>query len=128
MRPMPATPASPAFEIRESDLDGVHVIAMRGELDLATAPRLCVRIDAARRDGFRRVLVDLSTAEFCDSAGLRALIGSHHEMAASGGRMAVVVPHDSPVGRLFLLAGAHELMPVHEDTGSALAKLAPRRS
>ena len=48
---MTATPASHPFEIREHDADGVHVIAMRGELDLATAPRLCVRIDAARRAG-----------------------------------------------------------------------------
>ena len=101
---------------------------MRGELDLATAPRLCVRIDAARRDGHSRVLVDLSTAEFCDSAGLRALVGSYHEMAASGGRMAVVALEDSAVGRLFTLAGANELMPVYEDMGSALAKLAPRES
>ena len=51
---MTATPASHPFEIREHDAGAVHVIAMRGELDLATAPRLCVRIDAARRAGFRR--------------------------------------------------------------------------
>jgi anti-sigma B factor antagonist len=125
---MTATPASHPFEIRESDRDGVRVIAMRGELDVATAPRLCVRIDAARRDGHPRVLVDLSTAEFCDSAGLRALVGSYHEMAASGGRMAVVALEDSAVGRLFTVAGANELMPVYEDMDSALAKLAPRES
>jgi anti-sigma B factor antagonist len=125
---MSATPASHPFEINESDRDGVRVIAMHGELDLATAPQLCVRIDAARRNGATRVLVDLSTAEFCDSAGLRALIGSHHELAASGGRMAVVAMEDSAVGRLFLLAGASELMPVYEDIGSALAKLRPRAS
>jgi len=57
---MTATPASHPFEIREHDADGVHVIAMLGELDLATAPRLCVRIDSARRAGSRRMLVDLT--------------------------------------------------------------------
>jgi anti-sigma B factor antagonist len=122
---MTATPASHPFEIREHDAGVVHVIAMRGELDIGTAPRLCVRIDAARRTGSRRVLVDLTTAEFCDSVGLRALIGSHREIAAQGGRMGVAALEDSAVGRLFALAGAHELLRIYEDCDAALAALTP---
>jgi anti-sigma B factor antagonist len=125
---MTATPASHPFEIREHDADGVHVIAMRGELDLATAPRLAVRIDAARRNGSRRLLLDLTTADFCDSTGLRALIGCRQEVVAGGGRMVVAAAEDSAVGRMFALAGAHELLPVYEDPGAALAALAPRAS
>src|SRR4051812_27764488 len=121
---MTATPAGHPFEIREHDADGVHVVAMRGELALAPAPRLCVRIDAARRGGSRRMVVDLTTAEFCDSAGLRALIGSHQEMAALGGRMAVAAEPQSVVGRLFDLAGGRELLEVHEDAATAVAELA----
>jgi anti-sigma B factor antagonist len=119
-----ATPASHPFEIREHDTQGVHVVAMRGELDLATAPRLAVRIDSARRNGARRLLVDLTTADFCDSTGLRALVGCRREVVAHGGRMAVAVRDDSAVGRMFTLAGAHELMPVYESAESALAALA----
>ena len=112
---MTATPASHPFEIREHDEGPVHVIAMRGELDLATAPRLCVRIDAARRAGSRRILIDLTTAGFCDSAGLRALIGTYRELAAHGRRMAVAALEDSAVGRLFALAGANELLEIHQE-------------
>jgi anti-sigma B factor antagonist len=125
---MTATPASHPFEIREHDAGAVRVIAMRGELDIATAPRLCVRIDAARRAGSRRVLVDLTTAEFCDSVGLRALIGAHREMAAQGGRMAVAALEDSAVGRLFTLAGAHELLRIYPDCDAALAALTPAQA
>ena len=125
---MTLTPASHRFEIREHDSGAVHVIAVRGELDLATAPRLCVRIDAARGAGSRRILVDLTTAQFCDSAGLRALIGSQRELAAHGGRMAIAVLADSAVGRMFALAGAHELLEIHEDRAAALAALAPSTS
>ena len=82
---MTATPASHPFEIREHDADGVHVVAMLGELDLATAPRLAFRIDAARGRGARRLLVDLTAAEFCDSTGLRALVGCRREMVAAAG-------------------------------------------
>ena len=74
------------------------------------------------------MLVDLTTAEFCDSAGLRALIGCRRELAARGGRMAVAALEDSAVGRMFALAGAHELLPVYEDCDAALAALAPRAS
>ena len=98
---------------------------MRGELDLATAPRLAVRIDSARRNGARRLLIDLTTAEFCDSTGLRALVGCRHEVIAGGGRMAVAVLEDSAVGRTFTLAGAHELLPVYDGIEPALAALAP---
>src|SRR5215207_4823698 len=125
---MTATPASHPFEIREYDAEGVHVIAMRGELDLATAPRLAVRIDAARRAGARRLLIDMTTADFCDSTGLRALIGCRQEIVAGGGRMAVAARVDSAVGRMFSIAGAYEMLAVYEDYEPALAALAPRRS
>ena len=100
------------------------MVAMRGELDLATAPRLAVRIDAARRNGSRRLLVDLTAAEFCDSSGLRALIGCRQEVVATGGRMVVAVAADSAVGRTFALAGAPELLPVYETVDAGLAALA----
>ena len=121
---MTATPASHPFEIREHDEGGTHVIAMRGELDLATAPRLAVRIDAARRTRARRLLVDLTTADFCDSTGLRAIIGCRQEVVAHGGRMVVAVAPDSAVGRMFALAGAPELLPVYDTADAALAALA----
>ena len=122
---MTATPASHPFEIREHDEAGVRVLAIQGELDIATAPRLAVRIDGARRNGARRLLIDLTTAEFCDSTGLRALVGCRQEVLASGGRMAVAVPGDSAVGRMFALAGATELLPVYDGFEPALAALAP---
>jgi anti-anti-sigma factor len=122
---MTATPASRPFEIREHDADGVHVVAVLGELDLATAPRLAFRIDAARRAGARRLVIDLTAAEFCDSTGLRALVGCRHEVVAGGGRMALAVLEESAVARMFALAGAHEMMPVYDGLEPALAALAP---
>lgn len=122
---MTATPASRPFEIREHDAGGVHVVAVQGELDLATAPRLAVRIDNARRSGAQRLVIDLTATEFCDSTGLRALVGCRHEVVAHGGRMALAVLEESAVARMFSLAGAHELMPVYDGLEPALAALAP---
>ena len=120
------TPASHPFEIREHDADGVHVVAMLGELDLATAPRLAVRIDAARgaaaRGGWWSTSRQPSSAT---RPGLRALVGCRREVVAGGGRMAVAVLEESAVARLFALAGGHELMPVYDGLEPALAALAP---
>ena len=125
MAALTATPASHPFEIREHDEGGVHVIAVRGELDLATAPRLAVRIDAARRAGARRLLIDLTTSEFCDSTGLRALLGAASEVRAHGGRFAIVCPPSGNVARLLDIVGASEWMAIHADSDSGLAALRP---
>jgi hypothetical protein len=55
---MTATPAGQPFEIREHDDGEVRVTALRG--DLATAPQLAVRIDAARCNGGEAALAPRS--------------------------------------------------------------------
>ena len=42
--------------------------------------------------------------------------------------MAVAASEDSAVGRMFALAGAHEVLPVYQAVEQALAALAPPRS
>src|SRR5918998_1013135 len=87
------------FNVREHDRDGVRVIEVAGELDLASAPALAARVDAARAAHARRVLVDLGALDFCDSTGLRALIGAATEIRVAGGRLGVSCPDGSPVAR-----------------------------
>jgi anti-anti-sigma factor len=58
------------------------------------------------------VLVDLSELEFCDSAGLRALLGAAREVEARAGRLVVAVEPDGVVGRLLELAGLTEFLRV----------------
>jgi anti-anti-sigma factor len=67
MRPSP-------FALEEHALDGVDVIAVTGELDLATAPRLSKRLNEAALNGTGGIIVDLSETAFIDSSGLHALM------------------------------------------------------
>ena len=48
------------LEVTEREWDGVHVVEVIGELDLSTAPGLCLRLEAARHVAHARILVDLS--------------------------------------------------------------------
>ena len=103
----------------------MHVLALAGDLDLAGAPALARRIDIARADGVRRLLVDLSNVRFCDSTGLRALIGAARELRIAGGRLTVACPGGGPVARLLDLTGMREALAVHPDVEVALARLSP---
>jgi anti-sigma B factor antagonist len=110
-----------AFSVDELDVDGVPVLTVHGDLDIGTAPRLCWRIDEARRRWIRALVLDLTQTDFCDSTGLRALAGAERELTAQRARMAVVVPANGPVARLFDVAGAYELFQVHPTRDAALA-------
>ena len=106
-------------------VDGlVPVIRVRGELDLSTAGRLCRTVQAvagARRR--TRVLLDLSELQFCDSTGLRALVGAVREVEISGGRAALVVPPDGMLARILDLSGLGEFLRVSPTAAVALKSL-----
>ncbi len=70
------------------------------------------------------MLIDLTELEFCDSSGLRSLMGEQGEVRAQGGRMAVACPGGGAVARLLDLSGAREVLDVHPSADAALAALA----
>jgi anti-sigma B factor antagonist len=111
------------FTVSEREEAGVRVVAVAGELDIATAPELCARLDRSRGRRKPRVLVDLSDVDFCDSTGLRALLGAAAEVRAHGGRFAIVCPPAGDVARLLHVVGATEWMAIHADRESGLAAL-----
>ena len=112
-----------ALAVHESDVDGVRLLEVFGELDLATAPSLCSALDAARTHRVRRVVVDLTGVDFCDSTGLRALIGASKELRVSGGRLAIACLSGGAVARLFDIVGARESLRVFDTQPAALASV-----
>ena len=111
------------FSVEEREESGVKVIAVAGELDIASAPRLCARLDAKRTGRRPRLLVDLTEVDFCDSTGLRALLGAASEVRAHGGRFAIACQLDGDVARLLEVVGAAEWMAIHADPASGMAAL-----
>ncbi len=112
-----------ALAVHESDAGGVRLLEVFGELDLATAPKLCALIDAARAQRVKRLVIDLSGVDFCDSTGLRALLGASTELRVSGGRLAVACLPEGTVARLFELVGVRETLQVFDSPGQALTSV-----
>ena len=118
-----SSPFVDPFSVSEHEDGGIRVIEVAGELDIATAPKLCARLDATRTGRRPRLLVDLTEVDFCDSTGLRALLGAASEVRAHGGRFAIVCPPSGDVARLLEIVGAAEWMGIHADPESGMAAL-----
>lgn len=73
------------FEARDEAVDErTHLVAVRGEIDLFTAPEFKQRINAAIETGVPRVVVDLCEASFIDSSSLGILISAHKRLRLRG--------------------------------------------
>ncbi len=60
------------------------VLALAGDLDIASAPLLERHLDDAATAGNARVVVDLSDVEFLDSTGLRLLLTARERLQERG--------------------------------------------
>jgi anti-anti-sigma factor len=117
-----------ALALHESEADGIRLLEVFGELDLATAPKLCAALDAARIHRVKRLMIDLTGVDFCDSTGLRALLGASTELRVGGGRLAVACLPDGPVARLFEIVGARETLRVFDTPSQAIASFGELRA
>jgi anti-sigma B factor antagonist len=103
-------------------IDGpVPMIQVRGELDLSTAPGLCQTVETVADRG--RLLIDLSELSFCDSTGLRALVGAVREVEINGGKAALAVPPGGPLDRILELTGLGEFLRVTPSVEDARQRL-----
>ena len=119
-------PDEEAFRLAEEELEGVPVVRLAGEIDLAAAPTVRDRLSAlalhlaGRGPGGRGVVVvDLGEVTFIDSTGLSMLVAAHGRFAGSGMELRVAsVP--ARVRQVLQLTGLDGLLSTYEDVPSAL--------
>ena len=111
------------LDVTEYTPGDVHVLIVRGELDIATVGALCVRLARLREGGTAPLAVlDLGGLTFCDSTGLRGLLGEARETEICGGRLRMVAPRGSRVRRLFDVCGVDQVLAVDEDRETAVSR------
>ena len=107
--------------------DGVVVLTLLGEHDMATANRLSAQI-AHQASRSRAVVVVLSEAEFIDSAIVTALFTGERQMLAYGRRLVLEIRADSPITRLLEISGLRTKLICTDSLGHALRLAAERRA
>jgi anti-sigma B factor antagonist len=95
------------------------ILALSGELDIASSPELEAELDrAADRE---LVIVDLKGLEFIDSTGLGVLVKAHQQAQETGRRFALV-RGIGQVERLLGLTGLSDQLPVAETREELLSE------
>ena len=65
-----------------SEVDGATIIAVGGEIDVYTAPKLRDKITELVAGGVYDIIVDMEAVEFLDSTGLGVLVGGLKKVRA----------------------------------------------
>ena len=102
------------------------VIAVVGELDIATAPALRDRFDTASEAGRHRLVIDLSGVSFLDSVALATIVHAKQRLPEEG-RMAVVVDPSSYVMLVFESGGLGKVLDLVETRAEALHRVTASR-
>jgi anti-sigma B factor antagonist len=105
----PSGPVS--LSLTESHRSGTTVIAVSGELDILTAPKVAAQLDEVVRTGSDDVVVDLRKTTFIDSAGLFVLLNARRRLTRLS-RVLSVVCGSGPVRSVLELARLTETLGV----------------
>ena len=86
-----------SFGTRTSTRDGVLWMALGGELDVFSAPKLREAVDVAVPLGSESLVLDLRGLSFIDSSGLAVILGIHERMSSSEeGELRIVIAARCP--------------------------------
>ena len=118
---------APASELAPLDVDVAHtaygaLVAIAGELDVATVPRVSAALEAEPAASAGAVVIDLAGVTFIDSTGLGALVKLEHALAARSGRLAIACP-EGPARLLLDVTGLTELLAVFATRAEAEASV-----
>ncbi len=102
----------------------VAVVTVRGDLDLASAPRLRTLALDELLAGQRRLVLDLRDLEFVDSVGLGMIVAILKRARGLGGDLELVVDTER-IRRPLELSGVARIVTLHGDLAEALGEVPP---
>ena len=117
-----STTASDLLEVEARTHRRTALVALRGELDLATAPQVAEVLDGLAPDaeGVRHIVLDLRGLTFMDASGVHELIRQNNHARENRHNLAVVRGR-AAIDRLLALTAVEEILVLVDDP----ADLAP---
>jgi anti-sigma B factor antagonist len=101
--------------------DGIHVLAVSGELDLSSAPDVRTALALAASGPGGHLILDLSDVTFIDSTALMRLLTALRDLNRRGGRM-VLACSNPTVLRLFEVTRTNETFEIFPTRDQALGR------
>ena len=117
-----STEANDLLEVEARTHRRTALVALRGELDLATAPQVAEVLDGLAPDagGVRHIVLDLRGLTFMDASGLHGLVRQNNHARQNRHNLAVVRGREA-IDRRLTLTAADEILVLVDDP----ADLAP---
>ncbi len=101
--------------------EGEHtVVAVGGEIDVYTAPRLREALIDLVDAGTYHIVVDVEKVEFLDSTGLGVLVGGLKRVRAHNGSLQVVCTQERLL-KIFRITGLTKVFSIHDSVSDAVA-------
>jgi anti-sigma B factor antagonist len=113
----PASAVPFGISRRESD-QRTSVIAVQGDLDLATAPQLKWMLVDALDEGHDHLVLDLKDSTFMDSTALGVLVGVSRSLGADG--TLAIVCANAKLLKIFELSGMDGVFAIYPSLDHAL--------
>jgi anti-anti-sigma factor len=109
-----SAPEPEPFAVAVEQADDRIVIAVRGELDLATAPALEEALLPPLGDGASATL-DLRGLQFMDSTGVRVIVAAHLAAEEHGGAFTICAVPGGSVARVLEISGLDAVLDLVDD-------------
>lgn len=109
------------FEVSiDEHADAYSVVAVRGEMDLHTSPKVQNAIErASDNNGVGAVVVDMSGVAFMDSTALSTLVRSKDTLKQKDVALRLASPSDA-VARIFSVTGFQDFFDVFQSREAAI--------
>ena len=102
------------------DVDGKTIVAVGGEIDVYTAPKLRDKITELVAAGVYDIVIDMEGVEFLDSTGLGVLVGGLRRVRAHDGSLDLVCTRE-PILKIFRITGLTEVFGIYQTVDQAIA-------
>jgi len=96
------------------------VVAVGGEIDVYTAPKLRDKITELVGAGTYDIVIDLEAVEFLDSTGLGVIVGGLKKVRAHDGSLRLVCTQDRLL-KIFRITGLAKVFDIHQSADAAVA-------
>ena len=97
---------------------GKTIVAVGGEIDVYTAPKLRDKITELVGEGHHHLVIDMEGVDFLDSTGLGVLVGGLKKVRAHDGSMALICSQDRLL-KIFRITGLAKVFVIHDAVGLA---------
>jgi anti-sigma B factor antagonist len=113
-------------DVHLSSRDNIIIGVVSGEIDMSNARELEGTLTTATPNDALGLVLDLSTVDYLDSAGIQLVFKLHSALRTRGQTLVLIVPDDSVVAGTFRLAGLSGPIPIAAQIDEGLARIAGR--